>query len=132
METKIENGKTILGIFLHVGHIFSGYKEMDIAQFARGLVMGITLTFDNIIEGNSNDLLPESPVPSDLIDFGIHNLLKSFYFSEAIDRKSLKYQTNKLNAFDLSEIKKKAKKEIEDFSGSSKAFFIDPKVTKKQ
>lgn len=132
MKIKIEDGKTILGLLLHFGHIFSGYKGKDIAQFSRGLVMGITLTFDCVIEGNSNDLLPNAPIPPEYVDFAIQNIFRSFYFSEAMNRKSIQHQINELNKGDLSEVKDAAKKEMIDFAGPSKSFFIDPKVTKKQ
>lgn len=132
MKIKIEDGKTILGLLIHFGHIFSGYKEEDIAQFARGLVMGITLTFDCIIEKDSSDLLPDGPIPPEYVDFALQNIFRAFYFCQTIDRKSLKFQINELNKADLSEVKEMAEKEMIDFAEPSKAFFINPKVTRKQ
>lgn len=131
MKIKIDDGKTILGLLLHFGHIFSAYKEKDVAQFSRGLVMGITLAFDCIIEEDSSDLLPDGPIRPEYADFAIHNIFRSFYFSQAVDRRSLEFQINELNKADLSEVKEAAKKEMIDFAKPSKAFFINPKVTKK-
>lgn len=121
-----------LGILLHFGHIFSGYKIPEIANFGKGFVMGITIALDSAGKVNSDVILPGETIDPNKAAFGIEQFLRAFFFSWFFDRSALAEPIKEFNEIDLSAVMTSAKEEMIRLAGSKRPFFVDPGNKNKQ
>lgn len=122
----------ILGILLHMGHLFSGYKEKEIADYAKGFVLGITIALELAGLVDSNEILPGETFHEKIGSFGIFQFFRGYYYSKHVSREGMKEPMDGINKLDLSKLRSGAEKEILRLIRSTEPFFVDPGKKEKQ
>ena len=123
-----------LGVILHFCHIFSGYKENEVAAFAKGMACGITLAIDLSGAADPAKLLPDGKIPNKKGRYGIEQFWQSFYVMKNLDYSSIQSVINSMNNEDLSKIRETAEESGKRLVAdpSSIPWFVDPGNKNKQ